>query len=529
MRLAFLDGLWAGVLRLKGPIVAIAGVGAVLSGLVGYYTTYKTVATATAPQVNAAATGARALPTIETDPSIAVLPLVNMSSDREQDYFSDGLSEELLNLLAKVPKLRVIARTSSFSFKGKDTPIEAIARKLHVAAVLEGSVRKSGDTLRIKVQLIRATDSSQLWSATFDRGVGDVFKVQDEIAAAVVSQLKVSLLAPIALAQPVDARAYELILQGRAVAREGTPAARTRAIELFREALVLAPRDNRARHGLGSMYTTKANLGELPAVQGYELARAVAQQGILVDPRDAISYAALGQVIVQSQGDLAAAAALMAKALTLEPANPSVLFRAASLVRALGKVEETIAIWRYLATLDPANPALYGNLSSAYLVAGRWDEAIASGRTTLSLSPSANVLHSTIARALLGKGDAVAALAEVEAEPNPTWRLLGLVRVYDGLGRKAEANAALTKLMAEDAHDYAYNIAEIHASRGETDAAFRWLRKAVAQRDSGLVDIANSGLFKPLHPDLRWMPLLRAIGKSPELLAAIHLKVDLPK
>ncbi len=215
-------GMIARLGALKGPIVAIASVGAVLSGLVGYYTTYKTVASVQAPPT--------AAPAASTGPSIAVLPFVDMSQAKDQEYFSDGIAEELLNLLAKVPQLRVIARTSSFAFKGQKDDIKDIARKLQVAHVLEGSVRRAGDTLRITVQLIRASDSVHLWSETYDRKMDDVFKIQDEIAAVVVGQLKVKLLGAAPKATAVDPKAYALILQGNYIANQHSTEASTQAI-----------------------------------------------------------------------------------------------------------------------------------------------------------------------------------------------------------------------------------------------------------------------------------------------------------
>jgi TolB-like protein len=202
-------------------------------GIFWYFQRASETSTATSP--------APTVPALPTDASIAVLPFVNMSSDKEQEYFADGISEELLNLLAQVPELRVIARTSSFSFKGKDVEIAEIARRLNVANVLEGSVRKSGDKLRITAQLVRASDSSHLWSQTYDRQMADVFKVQDEIAAAVVGQLKIKLLGTPPTSKVTNPRAYTLYLQAREIRRQVTPQSFEDSLALLQQALALDP------------------------------------------------------------------------------------------------------------------------------------------------------------------------------------------------------------------------------------------------------------------------------------------------
>ena len=215
-----------------------------------------------------AASAAPSIPSIEQDPSIAVLPLQDLSQGKDQEYFSDGITEELLDLLAKVPKLRVIARTSSFSYKGKDTPIAEIARALHVAAVLEGSVRKAGDKVRITVQLIRASDSSHLWSETYDRTLDDIFKVQDEIAAAVVGKLRISLLGAVPTAKPVDPRIYPLILQANALIAQNNAAGNKQALALCEQALAVVPGEVRAWDALALVSFNQVSASETSIFAG---------------------------------------------------------------------------------------------------------------------------------------------------------------------------------------------------------------------------------------------------------------------
>jgi TolB-like protein/lipoprotein NlpI len=516
--------------RLRGPLVAIAGVGAVLSGLVGYYTAYRTVSgtVAVAPASTATSSALPALPSIESDPSIAVLPLLNMTGDKDQEYFSDGIAEELLNLLARVPKLRVIARTSSFSFKGQQVEIATIARKLNVATVLEGSVRRSGNRARITVQLIRASDSARIWSGTYDKPLDDIFKVQDEIAAAVVEQLKISLLAALPKAQPVDPAAYQLILQADALAGQYTPESNLRAIELFEQALAIDPRATRALSGLASIYIFQANTGVLSPIEGFRRAREMANKTLAIDPRSAAAFAILGRVESEYTGDLNAAARALERALDLDSANLIALRNAGRLLQYIGRLDEAIALRKYQVALDPANPSQHGSLAFAYLSANRWDEAIASFKTALQMRPQAAQAHFVIGYSLLAKRDVKGALAEMQLEPSEMWRAEGLAMAYHALGRKTESNAELAALIGKYEKSGSFNIAEVFAYRGETDRSFEWLDKADAYRDSGLMLLTTSPVFVAMHRDPRWSPFVRKVGQAPDQLAAVKFNFTLP-
>ena len=294
-----------------------------------YQRSSETATVAAPPSTDAAATA--------TDRSIAVLPFVNMSADKEQEYFADGISEELLNLLAQVPELRVIARTSSFSFKGKEMDIAEIARKLNVANVLEGSVRKSGDTLRITAQLVRASDSSHLWSKTYDRQMTDVFKVQDEIAAAVVEQLKVKLLGEAPRVSVTDPRAYALFLQGREVARQFSPASLEHAIDLYEQALAVDPAYAPAWDGLASAYFNQMDLGVVPLDDGLLRAQDAIKQALEGDPQYAPAYARLALVDGVIERKLAVGARHIERGLALDPANFEVIDAAVLIARRLGR------------------------------------------------------------------------------------------------------------------------------------------------------------------------------------------------
>ncbi len=378
---------------------------------------------------------AAAIPEIETDPSIAVLPLANLSSDKEQEYFSDGITDELLSLLAQVPELRVIARTSSFSFKGKDTPVPEIARALNVAALLEGSVRKAGDTVRISVELVRARDSKQIWSQSYERKLDDIFKIQDEIAAAVVAQLKLKLLGALPTAKPVDGDAYALFLQARAIARQGSAEAFRQAITLYQQAVVADPSQAAAWTGLAEVYCTQAYQYLRPVDESIRLAREAVERALASDPRHAPALARLAWIAIFHERDMAAAARHLERALALDPGNADVVAIAAMLARRLGRFEQAIAIDRHLSH-DPVSPTAWDDLGYALLYAGHRDEAVAAFRKVLQLSPSFVGEHQNLAVLLAGEGDATGAMSEAQAESDAQSRLYALVAAHFVLGAR---------------------------------------------------------------------------------------------
>jgi len=460
--------------------------------------------------------------------SIAVLPFVDMSPDKDQEYMSDGLAEELLNLLAKIPQLRVIARTSSFAFKGEKIEIAEIAKKLNVAHVLEGSVRKSGNQVRITAQLIRASDSSHLWSETYDRSLDDVFAIQDEISAAVVEQLKITLLGAAPKARETDPKAYALFLQARQLSHQLTPAAAGQSILLNEQVLAIDPGYAAAWVGLAQNYTFQASNGLRPIGEGYPLAREAANKALAIDADNALAFNMLGVFAMEYDNDLVAAAGYDEQALALEPTNPDVLVEASRLLRALGRLEDAIALLQYVVARDPVNPRAHYNLGILYLYTGRLGESIASFQTTQSLSPGYASALSSMGYALLLQGDAEAALLAVQQDPS-IWKQIVLPMVYHALGRTAESDAALAELIDKYEKDAAYNIAYVLAYRSEADRAFEWLGKAVQYKDPGLTDVAFTPEFSNIHDDPRWLPFLESIGRSPAQLDAIKFKVTLPK
>ena len=465
----------------------------------------------------------------DTLTTIAVLPFANMSSDEEQEYFSDGLSEELLNLLTKIPELRVAARTSSFSYKNRDVRVAEIGDELNVGHVLEGSVRKSGNRVRITAQLIHAEDGYHLWSETYDRTLDDIFAIQDEIAAEVVLQLRVTLLGSAPAARETDPEAYALYLQARHLSRQGTAEAFEQSITLYRQALDIAPDYIVAWDGLGAVYSDQAARGLRPVDEGFGLARDAAEKALAIDPDHAKGHAGLGWIAIYYDRDLVAAAKRLERALELEPTDLDILSHAADLSAALGRLDEAVALQEYVGVRDPVKARDHRRLGISYLWTGRLDDAISSFHTALTLSPGHVSVQNLSGTALLLKDEPEAALAAMQQESDEGFRLIGLVMAHHALGQVVESDTALAKSIASYYQVAAYNIAYALAFRGEADRAFEWLDKAVQYNDSGLSQIAVEPRFANIQSDQRWLPFLESLGKSPEQLAVVEFDVTLPE
>jgi TolB-like protein/lipoprotein NlpI len=457
-----------------------------------------------------------------------VLPFADMSPAKDQEYMSDGLAEEVLNLLAKVPQLQVTSRSSAFSFKGKEASIAEIARQLHVAHVLEGSVRKAGNRLRVTAKLIDARTDTELWSEEYDRPLDDIFAVQDEIAAAVVAQLKITLLGAAPKSKVVDPQAYALFLQARPLSRLHTADGYEKSNALYLQGLAIDPDYAPAWDGLAYNYRRQANNGMRPNAEGYRLAHEALDKALAIDPDYAPSIAALGRIALDHDGDLAAAARHLERALALEPSNPEIVYTAARVAEGLGRVAQSSALDQYALQHDPLSPTLQNIVGLDYRYAGRFDDSVEAFRKVLALSPDNISAHYRMGETLLLKKDYAGALAAFQQEPHEAWRMVGLPMAYYALGDRAKSNTAFDELIAKYGESWTCSIAFALAYTGDADRAFEWLGKAQSAHDANLAVIAVDNLFANLHKDPRWLPFLRKLGRAPEQLAAIRFDVKLP-
>ncbi|ANO52728.1 tetratricopeptide repeat protein [Woeseia oceani] len=462
------------------------------------------------------------------DKSIVVLPFINMSDDARNEFFSDGISEELLNLLAKIPKLRVISRTSAFSYKGKDVTIAQVAADLNVSHVLEGSVRKAGDRVRITAQLIDARTDTHVWSETFDRQLGDIFAIQEEIASSVSERLTLSLLADTPRPRSTNPQAYALYLQARFLGNQGSTDGYAQAVTLLEQVLTLDPAYANAWDALAGNYLNQASKGLRPWNEGFELARNAAERALAIDPLYAPAYARLGWVALLRDSNLAVAAQHYQRALELGPTNVRTIGDAASVLKSLGRLDECIALDEFVVARDPVNAIGYFNLGGSYLHAGRYDQAIATLRTALQLSPNRIGGYYQLGIAQLLAGDAAESMAAMQREPLAVLQLLGKVLASHALGEFDVANQLQAELIEQHEQEAAYNIAYVMAYRGQVDSAFEFLQQAVSNEDPGLADVVTEPLFANLHRDPRWLPFLQSMGKAPAQLSAIDFRIPLP-
>jgi len=444
--------------------------------------------------------------------SIAVLPFANMSADPEQEYFVDGLAEELLNLLAGIPQLRVAARTSSFSFKNENVDIRTIAEKLNVEHILEGSVRKAGDTLRITAQLIEADSGYHLWSRRFDRQIKDVFAIQEEIAAAVVDALKISLLGEVAKVEEINPEAYTLYLQGKHFYVRRTREGFAKAVEAYQGALKLEPKYALAWSALGQTYFDQATSAHVDTHEGMALARAAIERALELDDGLARPHTAMGWLLLYYDWDWVGADEAMQRALALEPGNTASIEGAAVFAAVLGRLDEAVTLQRRVVAGDPLNQAAHANLGFFLAAVGQLEEATAVFRHVLELDPQYPGAYSALGLIFLLQDRPEMALAEIEQEPDRTQRDLGTVLVLSALGQAAEADQALAIAIEEHKESATYLNVIAYAWVGNADKAFRWMDIAYEQRDSFLAEILSNPLLARLKSDPRWPAFLDKMG-----------------
>jgi serine/threonine protein kinase len=457
------------------------------------------------------------------DKSIAVLPFTDLSAAKDQEYFCDGISEEILDALAKVDGLRVVGRTSSFSFKGMNANASEIGKKLNVANVLEGTLRREGNRVRITAELINTRNGLRLWSETYERELQGVFAVQDEITRSIVEALKVKLAVSLPVHEQQNTEAYELYLQGLFFSNKSSEADLQRALSFFQRAVEKEPTFSRAWTGIAKVWYFLADVYVKP-LDAYSASKEAALKAIALDEKDAEAHCYLSEAKRVLDWDLEGADAELKRALQLDPNSaPAHLFLSMQpLFR--GELQEGLRLVLEAEKLDPVSPITSYVATAAYLANDRIDDAINEGQRTLLLDPNYFYLDSNLAAAYREKGNFPEAIAlytkSQEATHLPS---SGLAITYARMGREMEARSILAELLQARERRYvsAPVIAAVYVAFGDKEEAFRWLERAFAEHSGILQWIAFLPEFRPIHSDARFPHLLQRIGVSNNSMLAI--------
>ena len=483
--------------------------GAVLAALIAGVWVYRMAhpGTAAAPAV--------ASPVVTApEKSIAVLPFVDMSEKKDQEYFADGMAEELVDVLAKIPGLKVIGRTSSFSFKGHNEDLRTIGAKLGAANIVEGSVRKDGNKLRVTAQLIDARTGTHLWSDSYDSAFGDVLILQDHIASTIARKLQLT----VSPGDTVTARrlhneeAYTLYLKGLLDYDRG-PAGWREAQSDLEQALVLDPAFLKAAETLALAYLDEVGVSYVSSEVGWQRARVAAERALRLDPGSAMAHAVLGMMYGTYLYNWQAAEVELTKALAAHSRDPKALNTVSWLAGSLGHFDKSLRLLDASLALDPLNPETWEARGEALASRGDFEPALAAYRRSLEISPTFTLNHFYAGEARLRSNQYAAALAEYLLATPADGRDIGLAMVYHALGRKTESDAALARVRREYGELWPHNIAQACAYRGERDQAFAWLDKAYAERRQGLVYVVRDDrLLNSLHSDPRYKMLLKKMN-----------------
>ena len=480
------------------------------------------VATASGQSANAipvtSATSPPIASTVAPEKSVAVLPFLDMSEKKDQEYFSDGLSEQLIDMLVKVPELRVPARTSSFYFKNRSEDIPTIAKRLMVANVLEGSVRKAGNHLRVTAQLVRADNGYHLWSETYDRKVDDIFKVQDEIAGAVVAALKLSLLIG-ENARGVgtsNVAAYDLYLQARAIYFRASEREDFTTMIAYLERSLQSDPSFAPAWALLSVAQAKLAGDHSDTAQeqskNYQYARRSARQALALDDKLPEAHTAMGRVLFSADRNWDGALLETRRALMLDPGNANALYWMGNVLFATGKVDQAVEYYERSIAKDPLNPHVYSNLGAARLAAGQYAAAEDAYRKVLDLNPNETGIHSSVGTLMLLSSRASEALAEFERDSDKLTHMEGRVLTLYALGRKPESDAAIALLEQAYGDTAPYDIAQVRAFRGENDLAFAALERAHKQNAGSLWTVKTDPLLKSIRSDPRYAVMLKKLN-----------------
>lgn len=459
-------------------------------------------------------------------PSIAVLPFLDISQEQDQEYLADGVAGELLNLLAQIPNLRVVSRTSSFYFKDNVMDVRAIAERLNVHHVLEGSIRRYGERIQVSVQLIDTELDSLVWSQAFDGNFEDIFSIQNEVAASVVDRFKLTLVGEMPRRETGNSEAYALFLQARFLQQQLNPESTVNAITLYQQVLEIEPNHVGALAALGLIYIDQAMVGAISVEDGQTLSIGFLNRALEIDPNYALIYLGLAfQVLFD--GNLETGFTYFSRALELAPADPDIIFESASALFVTYQYEKALQFLYYLEARDPLNPAIYATLARIYALTSQWEQAEEQARIALRLSPEHNDAPFSLGLALLHKGDPSAALAAFQQDQRIE-SIVGITIAHHALGNEVEFKSSLDELIAGWGQVSPSAVADVYAYIGDNEAAFEWLDKSL-YFDLRSMTLHTSPLLIDLHDDPRWNSLLTKMGTSRDQLEAYNLRMELPQ
>lgn len=448
-----------------------------------------------------------------TDKSIAVLAFADMSQEKDQEYFSDGISEEILNLLVKIPELKVISRTSSFSYKGKNVNIKQIGKELNVSHILEGSIRKSGNTFRITAQLIDVNTEAHIWSETYDRKMEDIFKVQDEIATRVTQQLKISLSDTALTSTPADTEAYNLYLQAHQEDLLSTAENTTNAIQLIKESTAIDSSYAPAWAMLSYLYYAAGySFVIMPMETARKEGMAAAKKSIALDPENVRGYTGLA-LWEHASWNFKAANDLLDKASQIAPNNAALNGIKAKFALNNGKPELAIELTLKVVELDPLNKyEFYSYLGYYHWLFGDYEEAEDYLNKYISFFPNRTIAKIIMADIQMSMGNYDVALALLNNDAHPFWNLYGKCKAVYAQEDRKEADRLLNQFLTEWSGEAWPNVAEVYAFRGEKNQAFKWLDLALENKDITLLEILNFPSMQNLWGDPRWNAFINKLG-----------------
>jgi len=444
--------------------------------------------------------------------SIAVLPFMNMSSDPEQEYFSDGITEEVLNLLVKTPELKVTSRSSVFSLKGQNLDIPTVAAKLGVAHILEGSVRKAGNRVRITAQLIEAGSDVHMWSETYDRELDDIFAIQDEIAQEVVKALHIQILGDAPTATSTNVEAYQLYLRGNHFAGRHTRESLESSVTAYQEAIALDANFAPPWEGLSTVLNYQAYYGFIDMQEGMEAARQAAMRSLELDDELAVAWLALAGIQFRYDWDWSRAEETTRTALKYGSQNARVLRLATWVALSLGETEQALALAQLAVDLDPLDFVGLRNLGTTYWALGQPEEEERIYRQILELYPESVSVKSWLAAALAVQGNPEEGLQYLDFDSENSWQRAMSTVVLHNLGRHEEERPIRQKMLDEEGRPWAFGITLTYSWHGDIDKAFEWLDITIKNKSGFVPQLIFNPWLAPLHDDPRWEKTLDKVG-----------------